>query len=439
MYFIILYFLFSQILWVKSFSDITLSSIINIISLPTEYEQQAYAQNFTWNRERVISNILDYNVYTDSDPPEGTVSVSALLYIDKLGILNETEESMNFHGSFLFSWKDDRLTWKPRDYGGVEMVDLYQQDAGRIWLPQLRLLNVQNFFRDLITPYTASFTIRKDGRVFAITKASPKVYCTFYLSKYPYDTQYCTMRLYAPKRFSSEMEFDEKPLIWENHNGKPRRITRLETTGFALVAANCTKKASSVYRPPSPMADSTDPKITQSYVDYFFTFKRTTTPYNIMFIWPMTCTILFTHVAASFNNTMYAMIWLMASVCFQYLNSSRLLNLLPPHHDEEPFCLEFSRLMMLNTIGLFFCRIFLHIFEIKSKLRERMLKTGKDKQLITIEISENLEGGNIIVEKTNNVVNYLQNNYYIPKRLLQIFLIFYTLLLLFYVHIKHHM
>uniref|UniRef100_A0A0N5C1G0 Neur_chan_LBD domain-containing protein n=1 Tax=Strongyloides papillosus TaxID=174720 RepID=A0A0N5C1G0_STREA len=441
MHFVTFYFklsLLSQTIYLCWFSDINLSSIINILSLPTASEQDQAVANFSWNRQKIISSVLDYNIYSDYEAPEKGVKVSVLLYIDKLTKLNETEQSVNFHGSFLFSWKDERLQWKPRDYGGVEAVDIYQIDAGRIWMPQIRLLNIQNFYQDIITPYSTSFTIRRDGRVFGITKIALKVYCNFYLSNYPYDFQLCTMRLYSPKRFTSQVDFENNPLIWEQYNGRVRKITKLETTGYALVFANATRKATSIYRPPNILSNTTDPKMTQSFIDYNFKFKRTENLYGLIFMWPMTCTIIFTHVAASFNSTLHSVIWLMASLCFQYLNSSRLLKIIPPQHDEVPFCLTFSRFMIIETVVLFFCRILLNIFEVKSKLNEKLQRKGQKREIMTIEILQNVEGGDMIIEKTNEVVDYLQNNYHLPKRCFQIFLVFYTIIILYYLHTKHN-
>jgi hypothetical protein len=52
--------------------------------------------------------------------------------------LYETSRSMNTRMSEVYGWKDDRLTWAPEDYGGLDQITIPNH---LVWLPKITIVN----------------------------------------------------------------------------------------------------------------------------------------------------------------------------------------------------------------------------------------------------------------------------------------------------------
>ncbi|KAG7307684.1 D-arabinose 1-dehydrogenase (NAD(P)(+)) [Plutella xylostella] len=87
------------------------------------------------------------------------------------------------------SWYDYKLSWEPREYGGVEMLHV---PSDHIWRPDIVLYNNAdgNFEVTLATKATLNYTGRVDWRPPAIYKSS----CEIDVEYFPFDQQTCVMK-----------------------------------------------------------------------------------------------------------------------------------------------------------------------------------------------------------------------------------------------------
>ncbi|VVD05457.1 unnamed protein product [Leptidea sinapis] len=87
------------------------------------------------------------------------------------------------------SWYDYKLSWEPKEYGGVEMLHV---PSDHIWRPDIVLYNNAdgNFEVTLATKATLNYTGRVDWRPPAIYKSS----CEIDVEYFPFDQQTCVMK-----------------------------------------------------------------------------------------------------------------------------------------------------------------------------------------------------------------------------------------------------
>ncbi|XP_065349725.1 acetylcholine receptor subunit alpha-like isoform X1 [Cloeon dipterum] len=87
------------------------------------------------------------------------------------------------------SWYDYKLTWDPREYGGVEMLHV---PSDHIWRPDIVLYNNAdgNFEVTLATKATLNYTGRVEWKPPAIYKSS----CEIDVEYFPFDEQTCVMK-----------------------------------------------------------------------------------------------------------------------------------------------------------------------------------------------------------------------------------------------------
>ncbi|XP_025268363.1 acetylcholine receptor subunit alpha-like isoform X2 [Camponotus floridanus] len=87
------------------------------------------------------------------------------------------------------SWYDYKLTWDPKEYGGVEMLHV---PSDHIWRPDIVLYNNAdgNFEVTLATKATLNYTGRVEWKPPAIYKSS----CEIDVEYFPFDEQTCVMK-----------------------------------------------------------------------------------------------------------------------------------------------------------------------------------------------------------------------------------------------------
>nr|CAI5820122.1 unnamed protein product [Callosobruchus analis] len=87
------------------------------------------------------------------------------------------------------TWYDYKLTWNPKEYGGVEMLHV---PSDHIWRPDIVLYNNAdgNFEVTLATKATLNYTGRVDWKPPAIYKSS----CEIDVEYFPFDEQTCKMK-----------------------------------------------------------------------------------------------------------------------------------------------------------------------------------------------------------------------------------------------------
>lgn len=108
-------------------------------------------------------------------------------------------------GSLVVEWKDVRLVWNPSDYGGdLNQTSVFVDD---IWTPYLVIMNPYKKINPIL-PGELSCKVWYNGYISCIPPPNFfEAMCDADVRFYPYDTQVCTLQLYIPGYFSSDLKF----------------------------------------------------------------------------------------------------------------------------------------------------------------------------------------------------------------------------------------
>ena len=128
------------------------------------------------------------------------IQISMDFFMEKLKEFLERENKISVVGSLYIEWTDFRLTWDPTDYDGdLNQTSLFVSD---IWAPNLFLLNPYEKQTPILSDGTAC-TIQSDGYVTCLLADNFETTCSADISKYPFDTQICTIKFYVQGSFAS--------------------------------------------------------------------------------------------------------------------------------------------------------------------------------------------------------------------------------------------
>ncbi|XP_013409424.1 neuronal acetylcholine receptor subunit alpha-3 isoform X2 [Lingula anatina] len=108
-----------------------------------------------------------------------------------LSILNIADVDLKTHTLSLNVWADEvwnepQLSWDPNLYGGVKSLQI---PAASLWKPDITLYNN---FGDTYTQ-EANAVVLNTGVVYYVPYMRLKSYCSYDLTRFPYDTQECTL------------------------------------------------------------------------------------------------------------------------------------------------------------------------------------------------------------------------------------------------------
>jgi hypothetical protein len=134
-----------------------------------------------------------------------------------LFFIKEFEEysgKFTVNGVFYLEWFDERLEWNTNSYNGLEKTTFFQTE---IWLPNLININPFNKIFGLGSDMM-TIDVYASGQCIWIPYQSFDVICDADVTKYPFDTQYCTLNFF----------------IWGHKNDSVKMTIIEPEVGFAL-------------------------------------------------------------------------------------------------------------------------------------------------------------------------------------------------------------
>ncbi|KAM6949307.1 acetylcholine receptor subunit beta [Aplochiton taeniatus] len=150
----------------------------------------------------LISDLFNgYNLKVRPAQPGERVVVRVGMILSSFVGLNMKNEEMSVIVIMNMEWTDPRLSWKPRDYGGIEVMRL---PAGKVWLPDIVLINNNDGVFDVALH--VSVQAYSSGRV---TWHPPALYCSscgVKVTYFPFDWQNCTMVFHSYTYDASEID-----------------------------------------------------------------------------------------------------------------------------------------------------------------------------------------------------------------------------------------
>ncbi|KAG7496337.1 acetylcholine receptor subunit beta [Solea senegalensis] len=144
----------------------------------------------------------NYNLKVRPAPsPEDRVVVRVGMILSSFVGLNMKKEEMSTIVVMNLEWTDFRLSWKPKDHGGIKVLRI---PYGKIWQPDIVLINNNNGVFDVALHVHVQ--VYSSGKV---TWTPPALYCSscaVQVEYFPFDWQNCTMKFRSYTYDSTEIE-----------------------------------------------------------------------------------------------------------------------------------------------------------------------------------------------------------------------------------------
>uniref|UniRef100_A0A673IJ13 Cholinergic receptor, nicotinic, beta 1 (muscle) n=1 Tax=Sinocyclocheilus rhinocerous TaxID=307959 RepID=A0A673IJ13_9TELE len=133
--------------------------------------------------------------------PEERVVVRIGMTLSSFVSLNMKDEEMNTIVIMNLEWNDYRLSWNPKDYGGIDVLRI---PSGKVWLPDIVLINNNDgVFGVALQAHVQAYS---NGRVTWTPPALYKSSCGVKVTYFPFDWQNCTMVFRSYTYDSSEVD-----------------------------------------------------------------------------------------------------------------------------------------------------------------------------------------------------------------------------------------
>ncbi|KAM3590247.1 uncharacterized protein V6R79_006473 [Siganus canaliculatus] len=154
--------------------------------------------------EKVLFKTLFSNYNLKVRPavvPEQRVVVRVGMVLSSFVGLNMKNEEMSTVVGMNLEWTDYRLSWKPKEYDGIEVLRV---PAGKVWLPDIYLINNNDGVFEVALKVHVQ--VYSNGR---ITWTPPALYlsaCGVKVTYFPFDWQNCTMQFRSYTYDASEID-----------------------------------------------------------------------------------------------------------------------------------------------------------------------------------------------------------------------------------------
>uniref|UniRef100_A0A8C2AZV7 Cholinergic receptor, nicotinic, beta 1 (muscle) n=1 Tax=Cyprinus carpio TaxID=7962 RepID=A0A8C2AZV7_CYPCA len=155
------------------------------------------------SEDRLMKKLFSsYNVKVRSArSPEERVVVRIGMTLSSFVSLNMKDEEMNTIVIMNLEWDDYRLSWNPKDYGGIDVLRI---PSGKVWLPDIVLINNNDgVFGVALQVHVQAYS---NGRVTWTPPALYKSSCGVKVTYFPFDWQNCTMVFRSYTYDSSEVD-----------------------------------------------------------------------------------------------------------------------------------------------------------------------------------------------------------------------------------------
>uniref|UniRef100_A0A914WYU1 Neurotransmitter-gated ion-channel ligand-binding domain-containing protein n=1 Tax=Plectus sambesii TaxID=2011161 RepID=A0A914WYU1_9BILA len=138
------------------------------------------------NYRKTVRPVLEQNL---------TLHIDYELRVYNIISVDEPDQHVTFLLWTVRTWKDQFLTWDPKDFDGCTTVKV---TSDQIWLPDIYLLNTLDIESISLTD-TDYIDLSYDGQIRQLRKLKAQLSCVMAIGEFPFDTQICpiTVGLWA--------------------------------------------------------------------------------------------------------------------------------------------------------------------------------------------------------------------------------------------------
>uniref|UniRef100_A0A0N4ZNW4 Neur_chan_LBD domain-containing protein n=1 Tax=Parastrongyloides trichosuri TaxID=131310 RepID=A0A0N4ZNW4_PARTI len=175
--------------------------------------------------------------------PYQPLDVFIYLYINHITV-NQREQTMTVHGQLYSTWSDEFATWDPSEFNNIRQTYARFWD---IWTPDFRVANsaggIYSYFDiNKRTHATLAYVNANKTKVEITPTFSIKIGCVFDFTRYPFDEQVCSIRLFVLEpmtRIKLKVYYDLNPTIHLSWGHKDNK-TMISDWEFVSVSNNIT-------------------------------------------------------------------------------------------------------------------------------------------------------------------------------------------------------
>ncbi|CAG9863122.1 unnamed protein product [Phyllotreta striolata] len=238
-------------------------------------------------------------------------------------------------------WIDQHLTWNPSDHDNIKNIFLFTYE---IWTPDISIYNLANQGEDPELVSTTRCVISHLGVVMCVPPIHLDALCVPNLSKYPFDTQECQLRLGSWMHKGEEIDVKvDKNMV---------STTDLIPNGEWEILSHSTVRHKGVY--------ACCPNSTYPSVDVTFTIKRLAGSHAATAVIPTIVLVILTICLLSLSPVdKERMILAYVNLLAHFLQVQYIGWQLPLKGDNMPLIIVFSRdSLLLAMFALLFTLVF---------------------------------------------------------------------------------
>ncbi|XP_046578299.1 neuronal acetylcholine receptor subunit beta-3-like [Haliotis rubra] len=116
--------------------------------------------------------------------------------------IDNTQKEFSIRGILSLAWKDEFLSWKSAEFGGLRH---YHPKKGEIWTPSL--INEDGVEDQDVMETITRRVLYKNGSVVFHVPGYFSTFCNFDMTYFPFDSQTCNIHLNSLDYFAEELEF----------------------------------------------------------------------------------------------------------------------------------------------------------------------------------------------------------------------------------------
>ncbi|KAM3720845.1 Acetylcholine receptor [Dirofilaria immitis] len=160
-------------------------------------EKQLYADLLT------NYNVLERPVSNSSTP----LVIKMRLFLQQIVDVDEKNQVVQINAWIRYIWKDYKLKWDPREYGGIKDLH-FPGDNSRIWRPDILLYNSADDNFD--STFKSNLLVYNSGEVNWIPPGILKFSCKLDITWFPFDDQICGLKFgsWTHNGFALDLQID---------------------------------------------------------------------------------------------------------------------------------------------------------------------------------------------------------------------------------------
>jgi len=185
--------------------------------------KKIFPQGSEQDRTRLLADILTkYNKKVNPDNVKLDFGVNLIDFR-----VLQNKNAIESYVWLRYSWVDPRLSWKPEDYGGVEVLRI---EPSALWKPDVTLYNSADPVH-MINCWESNTVVWPSGKVLFVPPCKMTSMCELSLQKHPYGDQQCFMKF-------GSWTYDGNVLDLQFYNGtKNIDLSQLSnSSGFKVVS-----------------------------------------------------------------------------------------------------------------------------------------------------------------------------------------------------------